>query len=281
MNTAELLSRFASVVKIKKGGQKVVFKAQNKTGELVALKIISNATDPRVLQEIDLVKKLKIENAPAILESGPVFDETLGEEALYIIEEYVEGISVRDWLNAGNIADLPLAYKIINTLLQIEVQLEEKGVLHRDINPNNIILGNNGEVYLIDFGLAKILGNTSLTQTAAAHGPFTPGYAPHEQFANIKLAQDVRTDLFQIGVTLYECCTGKNPFVKPNDTLLQIMSKTMTVVPPNLSLQGDTKGMFAMLVNLLMAKNQSQRPNTAVDAMRYLQATVSTLDFGG
>ena len=59
------------------------------------------------------------------------------------------------------------------------------------------------------------------------------------------------------------------------------MSKTMTVVPPNLSLQGDTKGMFAMLVNLLMAKNQSQRPNTAVDAMRYLQATVSTLDFGG
>lgn len=281
MNTVELLSRFASVAKIKKGGQKVVYKAQNTTGEIVALKIISNATDPRVLQEIDLVKKLKIENVPAIIESGSVLDETLGEEVLYIIEEYIEGTSIRDWINAGNTADLPLAYGIANTLLQIEVQLEKKGILHRDINPNNIILGNNGKVYLIDFGLAKILGSASLTQTAATHGPFTPGYAPHEQFANIKLAQDVRTDLFQIGVTLYECCTGKNPFVKPNDTLYQIMSKTMTVVPPSLNLEGDTKGMFAMLVNMLMAKNQSQRPNTAVDAMRYLQATVSTLDFGG
>lgn len=281
LNIKELLARFASVDKIKRGGQKTVYRAQCITGELVALKIIYNATDPRVLQEIELVKKLKIENVPSIIESGFVLDETLGEDVLYMIEEYVDGISIRDWLKADNVADLTLAYKIINTLLEIEVQLEEKGVLHRDINPNNIIIGNDGKIYLIDFGLAKILGETSLTQTAATYGPFTPGYAPHEQFANEKYMQDVRTDLFQIGVTLYECCTGKNPFVKDNDTLLQIMSRTMTMIPPSLKLRGDTKGMFAMLINMLMAKNQSQRPNTAIDAMRYLQATLPTLNFGG
>ena len=174
-----------------------------------------------------------------------------------------------------------MAYKILHTLLTVEIELEKSGILHRDINPNNISLGKDGMVYVIDFGLAKRLGGTSLTQTAAAHGPFTPGYAPHEQFANIKLAQDVRTDLFQIGVTLYECCTGKNPFVKPNETIYQIMTRTMTVVPPNLALQGDTKGMFGLFINMLMAKNQSQRPETAADAMRYLLAIKASLNLGG
>ena len=281
MNISELKSKFSSIVKIKKGGQKIVYSAVNAQGETVALKIIGNATDPRVLQEIDIVKGLAIPNVPRIVESGIVTDDTVGEDALYIVEQYVDGISLRDWLNAGNTADLSMAYKILHTLLTVEIELEKCGILHRDINPNNIILGKDGMVYVIDFGLAKRLGGTSLTQTAAAHGPFTPGYAPHEQFANIKLAQDVRTDLFQIGVTLYECCTGKNPFVKPNETIYQIMTRTMTVVPPNLALQGDTKGMFGLFINMLMAKNQSQRPETATDAMRYLLAIKASLNLGG
>ena len=281
MNISELKSKFSSIVKIKKGGQKIVYSAVDAQGETVALKIIGNATDPRVLQEIDIVKGLVIPNVPRIIESGIVTDDTVGEDALYIVEQYIDGISLRDWLNAGNTADLSMAYKILHTLLTVEIELEKSGILHRDINPNNIILGKDGMVYVIDFGLAKRLGGTSLTQTAAAHGPFTPGYAPHEQFANIKLAQDVRTDLFQIGVTLYECCTGKNPFVKPNETIYQIMTRTMTVVPPNLALQGDTKGMFGLFINMLMAKNQSQRPETAADAMRYLLAIKASLNLGG
>jgi len=93
----------------------------------------------------------------------------------------------------------------------------------------------------------------------------------------MKLAQDVRTDLFQIGITIYEGCNGKNPFIKPNETPFQIMSRTMTMIPPSLILDGDTQGMFAQFVNMLMAKNQSQRPDTAKDAMRYLNAITPTL----
>lgn len=281
MTISELKSRFSSIERIKKGGQKVVYKATSHDGEIVALKIISNATDPRVLQEISLVKTLSMPCVPQIIESGLVTDEAVSEDALYIIEQYVDGVSLRDWINAKNSANLKFAYTLLEALLSAEIELENNQILHRDINPNNIILGEDGIIYLIDFGLAKIIGGSSLTQTAAAHGPFTPGYAPHEQFANIKLSQDARTDLFQIGITVYECCVGSNPFVKPNETVFQIMSRTMTMMPPLLDLPGDTKGQFAQFVNMLMAKNQSQRPDTAMDAMRYLKAIRSTLEMEG
>ncbi len=281
MTISELKSRFSSIERIKKGGQKVVYKATSHDGETVALKIISNATDPRVLQEISLVKTLSMPCVPQIIESGLVTDEAVSEDALYIIEQYVDGLSLRDWINAKNVANLKFAYTLLEALLSAEIELENNQILHRDINPNNIILGKDGLIYLIDFGLAKIIGGLSLTQTAAVHGPFTPGYAPHEQFANIKLSQDVRTDLFQIGITVYECCVGSNPFVKPNETVFQIMSRTMTMMPPLLDLPGDTKGQFAQFVNMLMAKNQSQRPDTATDAMRYLKAIRPTLEMEG
>lgn len=175
-------------------------------------------------------------------------------------------------------ADLKTAYSLLDALISAEIELENNGILHRDINPNNIIVCKDSTIYLIDFGLAKIIGGESLTRTTAPNGPFTPGYAPHEQFANNKLMQDVRTDLFQIGVTIYECCTGNNPFIQPNETVYQIMSRTMTLDPPSLRISGDTKGQFSQFIAMLMAKNQSQRPDSAKDAMRYLNAIRPTLD---
>ena len=278
MEKAELLSKFCNLKKIKKGGQKIVYWALNQNSQQVALKIINDATDPRVLQEISIVQDIQLDNVPRIFESGTVTDSSIGEEALYIVEEYIDGISMRDWLNQGNTASLPLAFNILYTLLSIEIELEKRKILHRDINPNNIILGSDDKIHLIDFGLAKRIGGKSLTQTAATMGPFTPGYAPHEQFANMKMAQDVRTDLFQIGVTLYECCTGQNPFVYPYDSIYNIMTRTVTIIPPAVILSGDKTGMFAQFINMLMAKNQSQRPDTALDAMRYLMAIKSTLE---
>lgn len=275
----ELKKRYVAITKLKRGGQKIVYKAQTANNKCVALKIISNVADSRVLQEINIVKKYAIPHIPKILENGIVKDDTIGEDALYIIEEFIDGISLRDWISSGNTFNLTSAYNTLFTLLEIEIQLEKNNIIHRDINPNNIILSKSGDIYLIDFGLAKILDETSLTKTAALHGPYTPGYAPHEQYANIKFAQDVRTDLFQIGVTIYEACLGKNPFIEKYETAVDIMDKTLTMVPPNLVLNGDNSGMFAQFINMLMAKNQSQRPATATDAMRYLISIKSYLVF--
>lgn len=279
MNKNELMARFSDITRIKKGGQKIVYKAKLE-GTIVALKIINDATDRRVQQEITLVNSLNLNNVPHIIESGVVYDDSISEDVLYIIEEYLDGISLRDWLNSGNRFNLKRAYDVLHTILDIEIELEKNGILHRDINPNNIILAKDGNTYLIDFGLAKDLNGASLTLTAANYGPFTPGYAPQEQFSNLKNSQDVRTDLFSIGVTIYEACTGRNPFRKENDVFVDILTKTANLIPPRLTLSGDKLGYFSQYINMMMAKSQSQRPNTAVDAKRYLEAIKDSLELG-
>lgn len=279
MNKNELMARFSDITRIKKGGQKIVYKAKLE-GTIVALKIINDATDRRVQQEITLVNSLNLNNVPHIIESGVVYDDSISEDVLYIIEEYLDGISLRDWLNSGNRFNLKQAYDVLHTILDIEIELEKNGILHRDINPNNIILAKDGNTYLIDFGLAKDLNGASLTLTAANYGPFTPGYAPQEQFSNLKNSQDVRMDLFSIGVTIYEACTGRNPFRKENDVFVDILTKTANLIPPRLTLSGDKLGYFSQYINMMMAKSQSQRPNTAVDAKRYLEAIKDSLELG-
>lgn len=279
MNKNELMARFSDITRIKKCGQKIVYKAKLE-GTIVALKIINDATDRRVQQEITLVNSLNLNNVPHIIESGVVYDDSISEDVLYIIEEYLDGISLRDWLNSGNRFNLKQAYDVLHTILDIEIELEKNGILHRDINPNNIILAKDGNTYLIDFGLAKDLNGASLTLTAANYGPFTPGYAPQEQFSNLKNSQDVRTDLFSIGVTIYEACTGRNPFRKENDVFVDILTKTANLIPPRLTLSGDKLGYFSQYINMMMAKSQSQRPNTAVDAKRYLEAIKDSLELG-
>lgn len=270
MNKKDFIAQFKSIEKIKKGGQKIVYKAEEQNGNLVALKIIYNANDPRIIQEIEILNNLKIKNVPHIIATGYITDESSQDEALYIIEDYIQGKSLRDMLSDGNKFDLESLYLIFKSLLIIEVELEKNHLLHRDINPNNIMIGTNGEVHLIDFGLAKNLNGKSITDTNALNGPFTPGYAPNEQIANKRMDQDVRTDLFQIGVTLYECYTGINPFVNKNDNICDIIYKTATYSPPQLTIKGDTHGQFSQLIGMLMAKNPSQRPDSAEAALRYL-----------
>lgn len=277
MNKTDFMNDYINIKKIKKGGQKIVYKAQTVSGQDVALKLIYNAKDPRVLQEIEILTKLNIKNIPKILSSGYIKDDNSDEEALYIVEEFIQGNSLRDYLNEGNKFSLKSAYELLEKLLTIEVDLEKNKLLHRDINPNNIMLTIDHDIILIDFGLAKRMNGPGKTDTNATHGPFTPGYAPNEQIGNKRMEQDVRTDLFQIGVTIYECCAGKNPFFNKNDNIVDVVFKTVTYTPPILELPGDQNNLFAQLVNMLMAKNPSQRPDSATKALGYLNAIKTTL----
>lgn len=98
-----------------------------------------------------------------------------GQKGLYIFEEYIEGESLRNYLD-NNKMGLEEALKLTEQILKIIVQMEKRHIVHRDIKPDNILRSKSGEWYLIDFGIARALDMNSLTLTAMRIGPHTPGY---------------------------------------------------------------------------------------------------------
>lgn len=277
MTIKELFAKYKNPTVIGRGGQKTVYKAITNDGTVYALKIISNPDDQRSIQEIKIAQSLDLDNVPKIIESGKVLDEDISEEKIYVVEEFIDGNTLRGILNRGTTFSLNQACELLEVLLNIEVVLERHRIIHRDIKPENIIF-SKGKIYLLDFGIAKVIGGDSYTRVTDAHGPHTPGYAPHELVDNIKLDQDARVDLFAIGVTIYEACTGHNPFRDAGSGVADFVNYfTMTYMPKPLVLKGDNNGMFSQFVEMLMAKNASERPSSAKRALEYYMAVKATL----
>jgi eukaryotic-like serine/threonine-protein kinase len=278
MEINELLTEYKPFEPPLNCGQKIFYKVQ-KGGKKYALKIIKGANDVRVQQEIDILRNIQIPFVPTVFETGEVYDQSIGINRMYILEDLINGITLKDLLASGVRFNLRKAYGLLNELLKIEVALENKGIIHRDIKPGNIIIDEKGQAWLIDFGIAKILGEDSLTQTNAIQGVYTPGYAPFGQIMNERSEIDVRQDLYAIGVTVYESVTGKNPFITGAKSQGDIILRTQTFIPTSLSFSGDTSVQFSRFIDMLIAKNNSQRPSTANKALQYLNAIHDTLIF--
>ncbi len=279
MKLSELQRSYSECIQIGKGGQKTVYRV--KAGSSIfALKIIPNSSDARVKQEIGILTSLQCSNVPHVYESEIVVDDVTGDEMLYMIEEFIDGSSLRSILQAKGCIDIVLGSRILETLLRIECTLEERQIIHRDIKPDNIMITRNATVYLIDFGIAKVVTADSLTLTSQIHGPCTPLYAPRELAENARRQQDVRTDLYQIGVSLYESFAGENPF-KPKNITENVWDNITTIIPSPIVIPGDTKGLLMRYLSMLMAKNQSQRPNSAKQALKYFLSIKQTLNLEG
>jgi len=133
----------------------------------------------------------------------------------------------------------------------------------------------------LDFGIARIIGAASLTNTMALAGPHTPGYSAPEQFNNLKNDIDSRADLFSLGVVTYECLSGHNPFSDGATSHLDILQRTETITPVSFQVAGDTQQQFMGLLSSLMGKFPSRRPKDATQALNWLNAIKSTLQYKG
>jgi len=275
----EFVKRFDTINSLVNGGQKKVYKV-TKDSEIFAFKVISNCNDRRVLQEIEILKNLNIKGVPKISDFGYLIEEN-GEQVLYILEEFICNDSLRKRVKNKDNLNLKEAFNILYSLLKIEVELEILGIIHRDIKPDNLLVNDDGEVFLIDFGVAKVLGNVSLTVASNSSAPHTPGYAPSEQIMNDRLLINSKTDLYQIGVTLYELISGKNPFLELVSNIDEVHNRTLNFTPQPLVIEGDELGQFSSLISMLMAKLQSQRPDNAVKALEYLDAIKGSLKWEG
>lgn len=265
---------FEKIELMARGGQKIVFDGvHNSYGETV-IKLYFQLNDPRSLREIQIERDLNLSMVPKIYETGTI--EYEGTETLYIIEQKVKGTELRKVLESGKRFSLEEAVTFLEQGLEFIACIENKGIVHRDTKPENIIRADDGRIFFLDFGIARILGADSLTRTGAMMGPHTPGYAAPEQFNNLKKEIDSRTDIFSLGVVTYECITGKNPFREGSINALEVLQKTETITPVQYSIKGDTQSQFMALLGAMMGKYPSRRPRTAKQAIDWLKVAKKT-----
>ncbi|MBX3246486.1 MAG: serine/threonine protein kinase [Myxococcales bacterium] len=208
------------VGEIGSGGMAVVYKAvQEPLGRIVAIKALkpSIAMDSQFAQrferEAHFMASLQHEN---ILH---VIDFVKDGRSMYIIMEYVEGIDLYDLLEHSERLPSEVAAIIALQVARALDYAHFRGIIHRDIKPANIMISKQGEVKLMDFGIARDESLSDLTETGTGLG--TPSYMSPEQILGDKL--DFRSDLFSVGIVLYQMCTGQKPFVE--DEARTVMQK--------------------------------------------------------
>ena len=265
---------FEKIELMARGGQKIVFDGVHNTYGETVIKLYFQLNDPRSLREIQIERDLNLSMVPKIYETGTI--EYEGTETLYIIEQKVKGTELRKVLESGKRFSLEEAVTFLEQGLEFIACIENKGIVHRDIKPENIIRADDGRIFFLDFGIARILGADSLTRTGAMMGPHTPGYAAPEQFNNLKKEIDSRADIFSLGVVTYECITGKNPFREGSINALEVLQKTETITPVQYSIKGDTQSQFMALLGAMMGKYPSRRPRTAKQAIDWLKVAKKT-----
>jgi serine/threonine protein kinase len=199
------------VSQLGRGGMATVYKAyQASLDRYVAIKVLRTdlQTSPDLLarfkREARIIAKL---DHPYII---PVYDIEVFEDALCLIMRYVEGLSLREALNRiKKPLAMPAIMRIMHPIIDALAYAHQKSILHRDVKPSNIMLASDGNVYLMDFGLAVSATEADMNiSKGLVFG--TPYYISPEQAKGEVL--DQRTDIYSLGIVLYELLTGQLPF---------------------------------------------------------------------
>lgn len=250
------------------GGQKWVFEADHPEYGAIVLKLYHPRTDPdRALREARTGHVLENPFVPSVFESG-VTDFPLGE-LVWIFEERVLGRSLRTELT--NDIETEQILRWAQTLLNILVEAETNEIVHRDVKPENVLIDNDGHSWLLDFGLARHLDLESITATEASWGVGTPGYSPPEQFLNLKGKIDSRSDLFGLGVTLYECVEGSNPFIEDAEDTEEVFRRILNRQLPPISRTVVESRSFRDLILAMTRREQVHRPRTVREAHDWME----------
>ena len=262
----------SNVKRFAKGGQKTVFFATCQDGSDVVLKLIHQHVDlDRFKREIAAVNQISSPRVPMILHTGKAPSQLADQ--VWVIEERVQGVNLRARLVDGPLGG-PDLLRLALHISEILVAAEGAGIVHRDIKPDNIVMDTDGDFWLLDFGIARLLEEESLTSTTSVFGPRTWGYAPVEQVVNRKKKIDTRADLYALGVTLYECSTGTNPLTEGTRDSLEVLTRQESwqwaPLHPLDSL-GSVSASFSDLVLALTQRRRIHRPRHAREVYSWIR----------
>src|ERR1044072_808910 len=222
LQPGQMLGPYRIISQIGKGGMATVYKAyQASVDRYVAIKVLPSqlAESPefatRFHQEARIIAKLE---HPHIL---PVFDYGESDGVAYFVMRYLDAGTLKDKMEAGRPLPLNDIDRIFTQLADALSYAHTHGVIHRDLKPANALIDSQGNIFLTDFGIARLLERASprLTQTDAIMG--TPAYISPEQAQGNDV--DQRSDIYSLGIILYEMVTGRVPFVA--DTPLAVLFK--------------------------------------------------------
>lgn len=205
----DTLVKCQDVVPLAEGGQKRVFAGVHEQFESVVIKYGEYryaTTLERITREVELLRNLESRYYPTFHE---FLIEPVRREFL-VIEERLDAVEL------SNVRDQFSTDSDIRTLLEQLIRALDviwiRNVVHRDLKPANILITADNEPRIVDLGIARFLGETSLTETIAACGPATPIYAAPEQLTNKKTMINQRTDFFLLGIVVLELMQGFHPF---------------------------------------------------------------------
>ena len=260
--------RYVTLKKLGEGGKGVVYKARDTAlNRVVAVKVLkssvlSEETGSRFIREAQAIGKLNHPNVVSIYDIG----KEDGEQ--FFVLEFVDGMSLRELMGT-----YPEGKCDMQTVLRVGIDMcgalqyaHSQGVLHRDIKPENILITQEGNAMLMDFGLAKMLGQPSITQEGMIVG--TVAYVAPE--IALGKGADVRSDLYSFGAVLYEMVTGKPPF--PGEDPVKVIFSHIHDYPVSPSrLNPKIPQPLAECITKLLQKEPAKRYQTAADLLAVLR----------
>jgi len=255
-----LEGRYSVEMEIGRGGAARVFRASNNAGEPVALKILRpeltvTVTADRFLREIQLIQRLEHPHIGRLIDSGQ------SDWLIYYAMPYIEGPSLQQVLERRGALSFADAQRLATDLLSALDHAHSRGVVHRDVKPDNILIGRGGAM-LVDFGIARAIelaGTDRLTKSGMAVG--TSRYMSPEQIAGGDQV-DPRSDLYSLGCVLFECVAGRPPYQHPNELAILELHRTAPV-PDLATVRSGTPAPLAHAIRRSMAKTLQERWPTA------------------
>ncbi len=266
------LGQYKIVREIGKGGMGVIYKALNPANQKsVAIKVlppmmVDRVTVERFHREVQAMVKLK---HPNMIE---VYESSMEHGKHFIVMEFIDGENLKNMIKAKGPLPIATCLKIAVQVADALAHMHQSGMIHRDIKPANIMIMPDGRVKLMDYGLVKILGMTSVTIEGASLG--TVEYMSPEQITGEGV--DARTDIYSLGITIYEMVTGRLPF--KGETIQEVLRKHQSETPPSArQIRPSVPMELELTINKTIAKNAKDRYSTAEILKNDLQKILGTV----
>lgn len=264
------------------GGMSETYEARDvETGRVVALKIPfasligDPATFSRYQREMEIGKRLDHPNIQKLIAEGRLG----GGVAPYMVLEYVDGELLRTYVAEHAPLSVNEALNITGQLVDALRYCHERGIVHRDLKPENVLITRDGRIKLMDFGIALLQGARRVTFRRLSNSVGTPDYMAPEQVRGER--GDARTDIYAVGVMLYEMVAGEVPY--RGDNALAVMSQRVTSDAPLLRLtRPDVPPQLEAVVFRALRRDPADRYQSIAELQRDLNdlESVEIPDYG-